>query len=114
MTTLIEGRSEFKDGEVVVFKIVTGEELIGRVVQADPLDKVVVFTGVFRFEVSQTGPDSFQLQLAPYYISQPPEKRVEFFTDHIISKTYATQQVTLDAYNKHTTGIETNISTLLG
>lgn len=106
MATLIEPRSEFKAGEVVVFKTAVGAELIGKVTAV--ANDEITFTHLYQFDVArhpETGQP--QLHLVPYYMSCPPDGKFVIYRDAIISKTHATSKVTLDAYTSHTSDIQT-------
>lgn len=101
---LIQNNSNIKTGDVVCFKIVSGEEVIARVKTFDPL-KITVAKPV-TLQMQMVGPGQMGVGFAPFMVSADDTQEITFPRSAMVVEPIVASKQVMNGYTKATSNIE--------
>lgn len=91
--------------KIKVFKLVTGEEIIGKAVSVNPETKNIQMESVLSIGIMPTGNGQVQVRMMPFMISGS-EGTVDLDIDKIVAEANTPSEDLINAYVQQTSGIQ--------
>lgn len=101
---IIEKKNTVATGDIIGFRVVTGEELIGKVVSVD--DKSVTVTRPVVIQMQMVAPNQAGIAFAPFMVTAEEDGQFTIAFDKMLTMPFKARRDIAANYYKATTGID--------